>query len=62
MKLAIIITSIGWGGLEMNVIKLAKHLKEKGNEISLITQEESTINKKGKDFFKDILIFRMLKK
>jgi len=57
MKIAFIITSTGWGGLEMNVLKLATLLSEKGYSISLITQEKSTIFNKRKDlFFSTILL------
>lgn len=51
MKIAFIITSTGWGGLEMNTLKLAKLLSDKGYSITLITQEKSTIYIKGKDLF-----------
>lgn len=39
MKLAIVNTSTGWGGLEMNVIKLAKELQENGVEVYMICQQ-----------------------
>ena len=54
MKIAFIISSTGWGGLEMNTIKLAENLKEKGLEIVLFTQDTSTIFQKGKAVFHSI--------
>ncbi len=57
MNIAFIITSGGWGGLEMNTLKLAKLLSAKGYRISLITQEDSTIyDKKGELFVSTIVI------
>ena len=43
MKISFLITSDGWGGLEMNVLKLAKLLIQKGYDITLITHKNSTI-------------------
>jgi glycosyltransferase involved in cell wall biosynthesis len=51
MNIAFISTSTGWGGLEMNILKLAGLLKDKGYHIMLITHENSTIYNKGKDLF-----------
>lgn len=62
MKIAFLITSTGWGGLEMNVLKLAILLSGKGYEISLITQEKSTIYTKGKNLFYGTLILKDKKK
>lgn len=53
-KIAFLITSTGWGGLEMNTLKLANLLKERGFEITLFTQENSTLLEKGKSTFHDI--------
>ncbi len=62
MKIAFLITSTGWGGLEMNVLKLAELLSGRGYSISLITQENSTIYSKGKNLFNATLILKNKKK
>ena len=62
MKIAFIITSDGWGGLEMNTIKLAKLLTEKAYDISLITQEKSTIYEKRKEVFASIFLINKNRK
>ena len=46
-NIAFIITSTGWGGLEMNTMKLLKIFSEKGYQISLITTNEATIAQKS---------------
>ena len=61
-KIAFFITSTGWGGLEMNTLKLAKLLSEKGFDIHLFTQEESTIYAKGKDVFSEIHLIKKNRK
>ena len=43
-KLAILLTSSGWGGLEMNIAKLSKLLMNIGWEITLITTERAVHN------------------
>lgn len=53
-KIAFYLTSTGWGGLEMNTIKLAKLLKGKGYSISLFTISDSIINTKTEDIFDKI--------
>ena len=53
-KIAFYLTSTGWGGLEMNTIKLAKLLKSKGYSISLFTISDSIINTKTEDIFDKI--------
>lgn len=53
-KIAFLITSTGWGGLEMNTLKLAKLLTERGFEITLFTQQHSTLFEKGQGVFKGI--------
>jgi glycosyltransferase involved in cell wall biosynthesis len=53
-KIAFLITSTGWGGLEMNTLKLAKLLSERGFEITLYTQEKSTIYSIGEETFHSI--------
>ncbi len=42
-KLAFFITTTGWGGLEMNVLKMAIGMMDKGYEVSLITGNNSRI-------------------
>jgi len=61
-KMAFLITSTGWGGLEMNVVKLAKAFGEKGHEVALITQEESTINQNGSDAFHSTILINRKRK
>lgn len=51
MKIAFLITSYGWGGLEMNTIKLAKSLVKLNYEITLFTQKNATIIDKKEDIF-----------
>ena len=51
MKIAFLITSTGWGGLEMNTIKLAKSLFKLNYEITLFTQKNATILDKKDDVF-----------
>ena len=51
MKIAFLITSSGWGGLEMNTIKLAKSLVKLNYEITLFTQKNATIIDKKEDIF-----------
>lgn len=60
-KLALIITSTGWGGLEMNVLKLVGWLSD-SYRISLITQQQSTIYEKGREAFSDNLLLNRHKK
>lgn len=60
-KIALIITSTGWGGLEMNVLKLVGWLSD-NYSISLITQQQSTIYEKGRDAFSDTLLLDRHKK
>ncbi|MFA7272888.1 MAG: glycosyltransferase family 4 protein [Crocinitomicaceae bacterium] len=47
-------TSTGWGGLEMNTLKLAKILTSQGYEITLFTQEEAVLHKNHSDSFKGV--------
>lgn len=60
-KIALIITSTGWGGLEMNVLKLVGWLSD-NYSISLITRQQSTIYEKGRDAFSDTLLLDRHKK
>lgn len=42
-KLAFFITTTGWGGLEMNVLKMALGMQDKGYQVSLITGNNSRL-------------------
>ena len=61
-KIAFLITSMGWGGLEMNTLKLAKFLSEKEYSITLITLSTSSIYTQGKDIFASILLLQKKRK
>ena len=62
MKIGFIITSTGWGGLEMNTIKLSTSLNSLGYSITLFTQEESTIYKKNSPAFESTVLIKRNKK
>ncbi len=55
MKIGFVYSSNGWGGLEMNILKLAKSLIEIGYEIVLISNKESTVYQKGSKIFSSII-------
>ncbi|MDW7693253.1 glycosyltransferase family 4 protein [Flammeovirgaceae bacterium SG7u.111] len=61
-KIAFLNTSIGWGGLELNTIKLAKAFVEKGWEIALVTAEGSKMFEEGKECFSTSLFLQKTKK
>ncbi|WP_018341846.1 glycosyltransferase family 4 protein [Cytophaga aurantiaca] len=61
-KIAFLITSTGWGGLEMNTLKLAKLLSEKGYSITLITQSTSSIYTQGKEIFASTILLQKKRK
>lgn len=61
-KIAFLITSTGWGGLEMNTLKLAKLLSEKEYQITLITQSTSSIYTQGKDIFASSILLKKKRK
>ncbi len=61
-KIAFLISSTGWGGLEMNTLKLAKLLLQKGYEIVLYTQINSAILEKAKLIFSSIEIITIKRK
>ncbi|MBK7129704.1 MAG: glycosyltransferase family 4 protein [Crocinitomicaceae bacterium] len=61
-RLAFLITSTGWGGLEMNVLKLGTELKQRGFSILLISQEKSTIYQRKENVFDDTLLISFRKK
>ncbi len=58
MNIAFYISSTGWGGLEMNTLKLAGLLTENAYKITLISQKESTIYNKGKDIFSSVVLLK----
>ncbi|MCF6242101.1 MAG: glycosyltransferase family 4 protein [Bacteroidales bacterium] len=58
MNIAFYISSTGWGGLEMNTLKLARLLSEKNHDITLVSQEKSTIYHKGKNTFKQVVLIK----
>lgn len=62
MDIAFLITSTGWGGLEMNTLKLGGLLKQKGYNICLITHSLSTIYKKCNNTFSSIVLIDNIKK
>ena len=55
MRIGFVYTSNGWGGLEMNILKLAKELSNIGYTISLISNTNSTVYIKGKHLFDSII-------
>jgi D-inositol-3-phosphate glycosyltransferase len=61
-KIAFLVTSTGWGGLEMNTLKLAKLLSEKAYNVTLITQENSSIYTQGKDIFASTILLQKKRK
>ena len=50
-----LLTSTGWGGLELNVVNLAQELSLLGVEIDLITQDSATIYKNSSALFSNTL-------
>lgn len=60
-KIAFFITSTGWGGLEMNILKLAKLLST-NVEITLISTENASIIQKDINVFQDIFKLDKVKK
>ncbi|MCU0417483.1 MAG: glycosyltransferase family 4 protein [Cytophagaceae bacterium] len=61
-RIAFLITSTGWGGLEMNTIKLAQAFCERGLEVYLITTSDATIVQKQSGIFKATLTFKKIPK
>ncbi len=53
-KIAVFVTSTGWGGLEMNTIKLSSLLKSQGYSIVLFTQHQSTIADYREELFESV--------
>lgn len=62
MKLLIVNTSTGWGGLEMNVVKLAKELQQKGIQIHFICQENTVFEEQVSRDFQSIVRLNKVKK
>lgn len=62
MRLAIVNTSTGWGGLEMNVIKLAKELQNNGVEVYMVCQQGTQFEKQASESFPSILKLNNVKK
>ncbi len=61
-NVGLLITSTGWGGLEMNVLKLAESLIRLDYKITLITQKKSTVYKKSNNIFKNYILLDNFKK
>ena len=55
MNLGLLITSTGWGGLEMNTLKLARLLAQKGYRITLFTQQNSSLPKYATNEFYNVV-------
>ncbi|OJJ14619.1 hypothetical protein BKI52_42065 [marine bacterium AO1-C] len=49
MKVGILCSSYAWGGLEINVLNLAKWLTERGHQITIFCDDTSTIAQKSKE-------------
>ncbi len=62
MKLLIVNTSTGWGGLEMNVVKLAGELQKNGVEIHFICQEHTAFEQQVSARFQSVLRLKKVKK
>ncbi len=61
-KIAFLLTTNGWGGLEMNTLKLAKLLKQKGHTLILLTTRNATMFKHGTGVFSEIQIIEKNRK
>ncbi len=62
MKLLIVNTSTGWGGLEMNVIKLAGELQKNGIELHFVCQENTVFDQHITPLFSSVLRLKKVKK
>lgn len=62
MKLLIVNTSTGWGGLEMNVVKLAGELQKNDIEIHFICQENTVFEEKISTQFHSVFPLKKVKK
>ncbi len=61
-KVAIVLTSTGWGGLEMNTLKLARELQKKGCSIYFIVRKDSRFANELNTDFEDKLELSDVKK
>lgn len=61
-KIAVFVTSTGWGGLEMNTVKLSRLLKNEDFDLTLFTQVNSTILQHQKDVFNQVEIIQKRRK
>lgn len=61
-KVVFLNTSTGWGGLEMNMINLARQMSDVGYQVHLISQENSTIYEKGQAVFSSISLIERKRK
>lgn len=62
MKLLIVNTSTGWGGLEMNVVKLAGELQKNGIELHFVCQENTVFDQQITPLFHRVLRLKKGKK
>lgn len=62
MNVLIVNTSTGWGGLEMNVVKLATELQQHGIRIFMVCQENTTFAQKIEGKFEHVLQLKKVKK
>ncbi|MBP6459188.1 MAG: glycosyltransferase family 4 protein [Crocinitomicaceae bacterium] len=62
MNLGLLITSTGWGGLEMNTLKLARLLAQKGYRITLFTQQNSSLPKHATNEFYNVVFINKHRK
>lgn len=62
MKLLIVNTSTGWGGLEMNVVKLAGELQKSDVEIYFVCQENTVFDQQISPLFHSVLRLKKVKK
>ena len=49
-KIGFVSCSVGWGGLEMNVLKLANWLQERDWDITLFTNQDSRIYRESQKY------------
>lgn len=61
-KIAFLITSTGWGGLEMNTIKLAQQFIKLNYHVLFITRENTKLYEEGKIIFDSIKTIKDSKK
>jgi len=61
-KILIVSTSTGWGGLEMNTLKLAKEIQKQGWEIHFVVKENSRFSLEISKEFKTVLNLETTKK